>query len=285
MTEPTTEAVLVTGAAGGIGAAAVRSLAGHGMRVYATVRGDDETSRSLAKIANVRLITMDVSEPASVEAAVETIRRESPALRAVVNNAGVIVQGPLELVPPAELRRQFEVNTFGPAYVVQAFLPLLRAGGGRIVNVGAPTGRVAMPFLGPISASKAALESFSNALRLELAAWNIPVSVIEPGSTQTRIFDKAGSAEKAARRLSDPQRVRLYADHLARMDKAQAAMKQDPVQPVADAIVHAVIARTPKRRYVVGGARAIGLLLKMPTGLRERLLMSSLGLRGVAAGR
>ncbi|WP_290859625.1 SDR family NAD(P)-dependent oxidoreductase [Hamadaea sp.] len=275
----------MTGAAGGIGAAAVRSLAGHGMRVYATVRGDDETSRSLAKIANVRLITMDVSEPASVEAAVETIRRESPALRAVVNNAGVIVQGPLELVPPAELRRQFEVNTFGPAYVVQAFLPLLRAGGGRIVNVGAPTGRVAMPFLGPISASKAALESFSNALRLELAAWNIPVSVIEPGSTQTRIFDKAGSAEKAARRLSDPQRVRLYADHLARMDKAQAAMKQDPVQPVADAIVHAVIARTPKRRYVVGGARAIGLLLKMPTGLRERLLMSSLGLRGVAAGR
>jgi hypothetical protein len=79
--------------------------------------------------------------------------------------------------------------------------------------------------------------------------------------------------------------VRLYSDHLARIDRTQAGMKQDPVQPVADAIVNAVTSRAPKRRYVVGGARAIGILLKLPTGLRERVLMSSLGLRGAVAGR
>jgi NAD(P)-dependent dehydrogenase (short-subunit alcohol dehydrogenase family) len=279
------KAVLVTGAAGGIGAAAVRSLAERGYRVYATVRADDAASRALAKIQNVRLVTMDVTDPASVAAAADTVRQQTPALHAVVNNAGVIVQGPLELVPPEELRRQFEVNTFGPAYVTQAFLPLIRAGKGRIVNVSAPTARVPMPFLAPISASKAALDALTTALRLELEAWNVPISVIEPGSTQTGIFDKAGAAEKAARQHADPQRVRLYSDHLARIDKTQAGMKQDPVQPVADAIVDAVTARTPKRRYVVGGARAIGVLLKLPTGLRERVLMSSLGLRGAVAGR
>jgi short-subunit dehydrogenase len=129
------------------------------------------------------------------------------------------------------------------------------------------------------------LEALTTALRLELAAWNVPVSVVEPGSTQTRIFDKADAAEKAARQHADPQRVGLYSDHLARIAKAQAGMKQDPVQPVVDAIVDAVTSHTPKRRYVVGGARAIGVLLKLPIGLRERLVMSSLGLRGAVAGR
>jgi NAD(P)-dependent dehydrogenase (short-subunit alcohol dehydrogenase family) len=279
------QAVVVTGAAGGIGAATVNSLAARGYRVFATVRGDDAASRALAKLPNVRVITMDVTDPQSIAAAARTVGDEVSGVRAVVNNAGVIVQGPLELVPADELRRQFEVNTFGPAYVVQAFLPLIRAGQGRIVNVSAPTARVPMPFLAPISASKAALEALTTAMRLELEAWNVPISMIEPGSTQTRIFDKAGAAEKAARKHADPQRVRLYADHLTRIDKTQAGMKQDPVQPVADAIVAAVTSRRPKRRYVVGGARAIGVLLKLPTGLRERIVMSSLGLRGAVAGR
>jgi NAD(P)-dependent dehydrogenase (short-subunit alcohol dehydrogenase family) len=277
--------VLVTGASGGIGGATVRSLAERGYPVYATVRGDDAASRALAALPGVRLVRMDVTDPGSVAAAADTIGTEVAGLRAVVNNAGVIVQGPLELVPPAELRRQFEVNTLGPTFVTQAFLPLLRAGSGRVVNVSAPTGRIPMPFLAPISASKAALESLTTALRLELAAWNVPVIVVEPGSTQTRIFDKADAAAKAALKDTDPRRIRLYRDHLARMDKAQARMRQRPVQPVADAIVTAVTARNPRRRYPVGDARAFGVLLRLPTGLRERLVISALGLRGAKAGQ
>jgi len=279
------KSVLLTGAAGGIGTAAVRSLSERGYRVFATVRVDSDASRALAALPGVSLVTMDVADPVSVTSAAETVGREIAALHAVVNNAGVIVQGPLELVSPAELRRQFEVNTYGPTYVAQAFLPLLRAGKGRIVNVSAPTARVPMPFLAPISASKAALEALTTALRLELEAWNIPVAVVEPGGTETQIFDKADQAGKAALAQADPARVRLYRDHLARIDKTQAQMRLRPVQPVADAIVAAVTDRRPKRRYLVGDARAIRMLLKLPTGLRERLVLSTLGLRGVVAGR
>jgi len=285
VTDMEKSAVLVTGAAGGIGAAAVRTLAGRGYLVFAAVRQDSAMSRELAALPGVRLVTMDVTDPDSVAAAAEEVGRQVTGLQAVVNNAGLIVQGPLELVPPAQLQRQFEVNTYGPAFVTQAFLPLLRAGHGRVVNVSAPTGRVAMPFLGALSASKAALEAFTVALRLELEAWNMPVVVVEPGTTETSIFAKADTAAKAALRQTDPRRTALYRDHLARLDKSMTAMKPRPVQPVADAIVAAVTDRKPRRRYSVADARAIGVLLKLPTGLRERLVMNSLGLRGAVAGR
>jgi len=285
VTEMQKSGVLVTGAAGGIGAAAVRTLAERGYLVFAAVRQDNAASRALASLPNVRLVTMDVTDPDSVAAAAEEVGRQVSTLHAIVNNAGLIVQGPLELVPPAELQRQFEVNTYGPAYVTQAFLPLLRNGHGRVVNVSAPTGRVAMPFLGALSASKAALEAYTTALRLELAAWNMPVVVVEPGTTETRIFAKADDAAKTALRETDPRRTELYRDHLGRVDKSMAAMKPRPVQPVADAIAAAVTDRKPRRRYSVADARMIGFLLRLPTGLRERLVMSSLGLRGAVAGR
>jgi NAD(P)-dependent dehydrogenase (short-subunit alcohol dehydrogenase family) len=113
--------------------------------------------------------------------------------------------GPLELVPPDELRRQFEVNALGPAHVIQAFLPLLREGRGRIVNISAPTARVPIPF-SPVGASKAALESLSDSLRIELGAWGIPVAVIVPGGTATPIWQKADTAAQAALNGTEPKR-------------------------------------------------------------------------------
>ena len=155
--------------------------------------------------------------------------------RSVINNAGVIVQGPLELVPADEWRRQLEVNTLGPASVIREFLPLVRAGSavegserrapGRIVNVSAATGRVALPLMGALSASKAGLEAMSNALRLELAPWKIPVVVIEPGTTATEIFARASAAADAAMQRADRDQVRLYEAHLAAYQKAMARFK------------------------------------------------------------
>lgn len=276
-------AVLVTGATGGIGMATVRALVDREYRVFATVRGD---AGPLAGLPGVSVVTMDVTDPASVAAAAKQVSREvgDGGLRAVVNNAGVIVQGPLELVPPGELRRQFEVNTFGPAYVVQQFLPMLRAGGGRVVNVSAPTARVAMPFLAALSGSKAALDSFSAALRLELAAWRIPVVTVEPGTTETAIFDKAGAAAKEALSLAEPHRVALYRDQLAAVEKALAGQRLRPAEPVVRAIVSAVDSARPKRRYVVGDARLASLLVRLPAGLRDRLIAGAMGLRGIRAG-
>jgi len=162
---------------------------------------------------------------------------------------------------------------------------LVRAGHGRIINVTAPTARVPMPLLAPISASKAALDALSTALRLELAAWNIPVSLVEPGTTDTPIFGRAQAASKAALATASPDRVRLYQDHLAALDKASTRLRPRPVDPVARAIAAAVTARTPRRRYVVADARAASLLARLPAGLRERLVARALGLRGVRAGR
>ncbi|ABW09545.1 short-chain dehydrogenase/reductase SDR [Parafrankia sp. EAN1pec] len=279
--------VLVSGAAGGIGAATVRLLADRGYLVFAAVRAENHTSRVLADLSGVQVVTMDVADPESVATAAEEVNGAVPngGLRAVVNNAGVIVQGPLELVPPDELRRQFEVNTFGPAYVTQAFLPMLRAGHGRIINVTAPTARVPMPFMAPISASKAALDALSTALRLELAAWKVPVVLVEPGATETQIFDKADTAAREALGAATPAQVALYRDHLTAMEQARKRLRTRPVEPVARAIATAVTARRPRRRYSIADARAIGVLAHLPARLRERLVMSTLGLRGVGTER
>jgi NAD(P)-dependent dehydrogenase (short-subunit alcohol dehydrogenase family) len=269
-------AVLVTGSTGGIGTATVRLLRRRGFTVYAGARGRAEFE------PGVRVLPLDVTDPESVAAAAERVAGEVDGLWAVINNAGVIVQGPLELVPADEWRRQLEVNTLGPATVIREFLPLVRAGQGRIVNVSAPTGRVAMPLLGALSASKAGLEALSNALRLELAAWRIPVVVVEPGTTETEIFARAGAAADAALQRADRERVGLYQAHLAAYEKAMGRFKPGPVDKVAEAIVRAVEARRPRRRYAVAEARTLGAILpKLPPSLRDRLISTSIGLNGL----
>ncbi len=274
MTE--SRAVLITGATGGIGTATVGLLQRRGFTVYAGARGRADFG------PGVRVVALDVADPESVKAAAKQVAGQVDGLWAVINNAGVIVQGPVELVPVDEWRRQLEVNTLGPASVVREFLPLVRAGRGRIVNVSAPTGRIAMPLLGALSASKAALESLSNALRLELAPWNIPVVVVEPGSTETAIFAKAGEAERVAHGQIGADRLALYRGHLAAYEKAAARFKPGPVEKVAEVIVRAVEAPRPKRRYTVGDARTLGAVLtRLPAGLRDRVLSNALGLSGI----
>ena len=279
MPQATKGSVFITGAATGIGAATTQRLARAGYRVFAGVHTE---AGSLAGIPGVRPVPVDVTDPVSVESAAKVVAEEVSSrggLRAVINNAGVIVQGPLELVPAEGLRRQFEVNTLGPAHVIQAFLPLLREGKGRIINIGAPTARVPVPFMAPIGASKAALASLSDSLRVELGAWGIPVVVIEPGGTDTAIFAKADAATQAALGAADPARVALYSDQLAAVAKAAARQKLGPAQAVAKTIVGVVAARKPKRRYMAGSGVAIfGVLAHLPASLRERLIKTAFGL-------
>jgi NAD(P)-dependent dehydrogenase (short-subunit alcohol dehydrogenase family) len=278
MTQAAKGNVFITGAATGIGAATTRRLAEAGYRVFAGVHRE---AGSLASIPGVQPVAVDVTDPSSAGRAATVVAEatDGSGLKAVINNAGVIVQGPLELVPPEELRRQFEVNTLGPAHVIQAFLPLLREGKGRIINISAPTARVPVPFMAPIGGSKAALASFSDSLRIELGAWGIPVTVIEPGGTDTAIFQKAEAAARAALGAADPAKVALYSDQLAAAAKAAARQKLGPVDAVAKTVVAAVEARKPRRRYTAGSGVAIfGVLAHVPAGLRERLIKTVLGL-------
>ena len=282
MTE--SRAVLLTGAGGGVGRATTRTLADRGFKVYAAVR---DPEAELPQHPDVRPVHLDVTDPDSVAGAVAQVLGDGCAgLHGIVNNAGIIVQGPLELVTPEELRHQFDVNVFGAVAVTQAFLPLLRAGRGRLINITAATARVAGPFFGPISASKAALQSLSDAQRLELAHWGLPVVVIEPGMMDTPIFAKAAAATaRSAAVLTAAQRA-LYDAQLGAVDAALTKSKAASPAIVADAVLKALTARKPRPRYTVGpDTRLLGLLARLPLRTRDRLLAGVTGLDKIPAAR
>jgi NAD(P)-dependent dehydrogenase (short-subunit alcohol dehydrogenase family) len=234
------------------------------------------------------VVPLDVTDPDSVAAAARAVADEQrgAGLHAVINNAGVIVSGPLELIPPAELHRQFAVNVYGPALVTSEFLPLLRQGKGRVVNISAPTARVAIAYAGGISASKAALESLSTAARVELAPWRIPVIIVVPGAMATDIFVKSAAMAKVAFDEAPPERVALYRAQLDAVDAALARQRNAPAETAARVVVKATEARRPKLRYTAGAdARLAGLLSRLPGRTRDRLITRTLGLHAVPAGR
>jgi len=287
--------VLITGASGGVGTALSKVLASKGWRVFAGVRSDGAAA-ALADLApNVEPVDLDITDEASVAAAARKVADAVGAagLQGLVNNAGVIVQGPLELVPVHALRRQFEVNVIGQIAVTQAFLPLLRQGHGTIANIGAATGRVTVPMFGPISASKTALESLTDALRMELKHQGVSVTIIEPGAMQTAIFDKAAASGAADGYAGSAATQQLYAKAVEAAADAMAGQRPAPVDGVVRTIVKALSSGNPDPRYVVGrDAGQLVMLRRFPQGLRDRLLMSNVGLKaeafesnGTAAGR
>ena len=189
--------VLVTGATGGLGRALVSRLDELGWRVFAGVRSL-EAGKQLARDARaITPIRLDICDQGSIAEAQEEVARklDGQGLGGLINNAGIVVLGPIELIPLHALRRQLEVNVLGPIAVTQAFMPLLRAGGGRVINVTGGSGQVSVPMLSG-SGSKAALEAFSDALRMELKHQEVAVSVVVPGDMQTDLFHKADEARQ-----------------------------------------------------------------------------------------
>jgi NAD(P)-dependent dehydrogenase (short-subunit alcohol dehydrogenase family) len=273
------KSVLITGGSGGVGGALTKELANDGWRVFATARDRNAIADATGGDREVIPLALELTDPASVAAAAAAVRERTGrrGLDGLVNNAGVIVQGPLELVPAIELRRQFEVNVLGQMAVTQAVLPLLRAARGRIVNLGAPTGRVAIPLLGPIGASKAALHSLNDALRMELRHQGIAVSLVVPGALDTEIFAKAIAAAEAAGPAS-PEAERLYAPLVRAAAERLGETKASPVDATVKAIRRALTERRPKARYTVGSdARQLELVRRLPTALRDRALMGATG--------
>ncbi|MER6811901.1 SDR family NAD(P)-dependent oxidoreductase [Spirillospora sp. NPDC000708] len=272
-----TRTVLITGAAGGVGGAAVRRLAGLGWDVYAGIRRPSDAGRLPA---GVHALTIDLIDEETVEAAAKEIAaRTGGRLDALVNNAGVIVEGPVELVPLEDWRRQFDVNVVGQVAMAQAVLPMLRATKGRVVNVGAVSSRMSGPAFGPIAASKAALASVTEALRVEMRPLGVKVSVIEPGLLDTEIFDKSGASRRATGWRGDADAQRLYEGVTAKMAEFGARAKPGPVDSAVKAIVKALTARRPKARYLVGrDARMMATLARLPDHTRDRLLLRTVGI-------
>ena len=278
-------AIVITGASTGIGAACARYLDGLGFTVWAGVRRkEDGEALARSTSARLRVLLLDVTDPDSITAATRTLTEALPeaGLAGLVNNAGISVAGPLELLPIAEVRTQFEVNVIGALAVTQALLPLLRRARGRIVNISSIAGLAATPFLGAYCSSKFALEAMSDALRLELAPWGIAVALVEPGAIQSQIWQRATMS--ATRTLGGvaPESLALYAQPLARMQDvmAGAAARAIPAEAVAQVVARALTVPSPRARYLVGKDARFRAVLKwlLPDSAQDRLLTWFLGL-------
>ena len=256
-------AAVVTGASTGIGRATALHLDRLGFKVFAGVRkAADAESLRAAGSERLEPLTIDVADEASIWAAAQelTERVGESGLAALVNNAGIGVGGPVELLSLEDLRRQLEVNLVAQIGVTQAFLPQIRRATGRIVNMTSVGGRIANPFLGPYHASKWGLEALTDSLRKELRPWGIHVVAVEPGSIDTEIWRKGTEqAEELAAGLPE-EGHRLYDDKIPKMlaMARRLASHAIPTDRVAKVVERALTARRPRARYVVGAdARAL----------------------------
>ena len=266
---------LVTGASSGIGEATVHRLLQDGYLVYAAARRMDRMQPLEA--AGAKLIALDLTDDASIVATIEKIHSETGRLDALINNAGYGSYGALEDVPLAEGRRQFEVNLFGLARLIQLSTPMMRAQkSGRIVNITSIGGKMHEPLGSWYHATKYAVEGLSDCLRMELAPFGIDVTIVEPGAIKT---EWSGIAQQSLLEYSGRTAYAPYAQSHAKMlaggDKNAMA---SPPSVVANTIATSLAAGRPKTRYATGGgARTILFLRRVLSDRMFDGLMRTMG--------
>jgi NAD(P)-dependent dehydrogenase (short-subunit alcohol dehydrogenase family) len=267
--------VLVTGTSSGFGRAIAQALHGRGYLVYGTARKADGTQNPYG---DFRLLSMDVTSDVSVDTAVEAIRSREGRIDAVINNAGNGIAGAIEETSNVEAQAQLETNFFGMHRVCKAVLPIMRAQkSGRIINVSSLAGLVAIPFQGFYSASKFAIEGYTEALRMEVRSFGIKVSMIEPG-------DFATSFTSNRRMTAASSSASAYQERCARAVAQMAADegKNIDISPVVRTIIKALESPAPRLRYPVANAlqRAVVALRPfMPASLFEYLIADAYKLR------
>lgn len=269
--------VLITGASTGIGRATALRLDRAGWQVFAGVR-KQEDAEALGAAAGPRLtpLMLDVTDAGQIAAAAAQIEAGAEGgLDGLVNNAGLAVPSPLETIPIEDFRHQIEVNLTGQVAVTQALLPQIRAARGRIVFLSSIGGRIAFPLTGAYHAAKFGIEAVGDIFRQELQPWDISVSIVEPGSIDTRIWDRG---ERKADEIGErsPRREALYGQAIERYRKVvrDTAERGIPAEKVAKAIEHALSAGRPRTRYLVGLDAKVQarLSLLIPTRVFDRIV-------------
>jgi NAD(P)-dependent dehydrogenase (short-subunit alcohol dehydrogenase family) len=276
------KSVLLTGASTGIGRATALRLDGAGWRVFAGVRRqEDAESLVEAGSANLSPLYLDVTDGEQIAAAAALIASQTSGLDGVVNNAGVAVPSPLETIPIEDFRRQVEINLTGQVAVTQAVLDSIRRGGGRVVFISSIGGRIAFPLTGAYHAAKFGIEAVGDVFRQELHPWGIRVSIVEPGSIDTPIWDRGErTADEVGAR--SPQREALYGRAIESYRKVvkQTAERGIPPEKVARVIEHALTADRPRSRYLVGIDAKVQARIRpfIPTPVFDRIVARMMGL-------
>jgi NAD(P)-dependent dehydrogenase (short-subunit alcohol dehydrogenase family) len=269
---------VVTGASTGIGAATARELAKRGFHVLAGVRreADGDAIRS----ANVEPSRLDITNESEIAMLVKRIAEDPDRrpLRALVNNAGIQVNAPVEALPLSEWRRLFDVNLFGHVAMTQALLPRLIESRGTVVNVTSVGGKVAMAGYGPYAGSKFALEAVSDSLRREVANFGVKVVVVEPGAVTTEMTGRLVIAsERITNGMTAEHSGRYGALMQAVIAQAQTFTREGaglPAEEVGRVIADAIISERPRTRYTVGRDAAIGV--RLARFVSDRMLDSML---------
>ena len=250
------QVVLITGASSGIGAALAKLLATRfmGIRLVIAARSVEklETVATLCRKAGAEVLVVptDLEKIEQVEALAQAAIAQFGRVDALVNNAGYGQMGPVELIPSVAAQRQFQINLLGPLALIRALVPMMRdSGGGRIINISSLGGRVAFPFGGLYSASKFALEGLSDALRMELAPFNIKVSIIEPGPVSTDFFVVAAQAIQETVATPENTPYRAAFEKLKGLEK-QTSKRAWTSEQVAEVITRSLTERHPRPRYI-----------------------------------
>ena len=251
----TSPVALVTGGSSGIGESTARALLAKGFTVYAVARRVDRMAGLAAE--GVHTFAMDVTEDASMVTGIDRVVAEQGRLDVLVNNAGYGSYGAVEDVPIDEARRQFEVNVFGLARLVQLVTPHMRAQrSGRIINISSIGGKFYEPFGAWYHATKFAVEGFSDSLRMELRPFGINVVLIEPGPIRTEWNELA--RDSLLERSGDGPYAEWARKAHGVMERFDEPSRASTPEEVADKIVKAATVSRPAARYPVGrGARVI----------------------------
>jgi NAD(P)-dependent dehydrogenase (short-subunit alcohol dehydrogenase family) len=262
---------LVTGASSGIGRATAVRLAAAGHHVYAGVRSqvDGDKVTLAASGGEVTPLLLDVTDARQIAEAVAAVAQHAgTGLDGLVDNAGIGLACPTELLPLDLFRRLLEINVTGQLAVTQAFLPLVRRARGRIVVIGTIGVRFGPPFAGPLDATKAALTALSDALRQELAPWGVRVVLVEPASINSAAPDKVLRDAEAAMAAASPAGRALYQETLTRMLAVMLRRERDGSAPevAAETILEALTSRRPRAVYLTGrNARRLAMISRLPT--------------------
>jgi NAD(P)-dependent dehydrogenase (short-subunit alcohol dehydrogenase family) len=225
-------------------------------------------------------LILDITDAEQIAAAAERIGGEADAgLDGLVNNAGIAVPGPLETLSIDDFRRQVEVNMTGQVAVTQTLLPAIRGARGRIVFISSIGGRVALPLTGAYHAAKFGIEAVGDVFRQELRPWGISVSIVEPGSIDTPIWERG---ERTADELGTPEREGLYGKAIESYRKVVRETAERGIAPekAVKAIEHALSARRPRARYLVGFEAKLLARAKLliPTPIFDRIVARQMNL-------
>ncbi|BBY21760.1 SDR family NAD(P)-dependent oxidoreductase [Mycobacterium stomatepiae] len=269
------ELIVVTGASTGMGKATAKELARRGFHVLAGVRRDADADALVAEgLEGLEPLILDITMESDVAAVADRIARDPlrRPLRALINNAGIAINAPVETLPIAQWRKQFEVNLFGHIAMTQALLPALLLSSGTVVNISSVGGKVVLPTYGAYAGSKFALEAVSDALRREVAKLGIKVVVVEPGAVKTEMVERGIATAEGLKANMTAAQLARYGDLTAAVTAQAHSFTEVGVsaEHAANVIAKAATASRPRTRYTIG--RDAAILVRISRVVSDRVL-------------